>query len=341
MEQKIVVSGMTGFIAGHVVKLLLEKGYSVVGSARSDESANNFVSHLTQAGVPTKGLSWHLADLESDHGWAELCDGAQGLMHIASPFPLSQPKDRKGLVPQAVEGTLRVLEAARKAGVTHFVVTSSIVAMMYQDHLRRIGPVTIEPDMWTDLESPKLSAYIVSKTRAEQALWDWAKEHDLTQGVTTVNPGFVLGPSIGDRINTSQSVVRLMLNGSYPALPKVHYATIDVRDLAAIHVAALENPSLGGQRVLAAGKTLSMVDMARVLKATYPENNKIPTGTLPDWFIRLLSTFDNSIRSVLPDLGLIPQVDWENLEGQTGVSLRPIDKTIEDTAEFIRQHNLV
>jgi nucleoside-diphosphate-sugar epimerase len=212
--------------------------------------------------------------------------------------------------------------------------------MFYSAGRKKIQPVN--PEDWTDPEWKALSPYIVSKTRAEKALWEWARENAWEDKVVTVNPGFVLGPSLLPRVGTSVGVIKLILEGAYPAMPKVSYPVVDVRDVAKIHFAALERPETLGRRLLAAGEVKSMQDMAKILKAHFPEKGKkIPTGTLPNWFIRFLAVFDNSIRTVLPDLGVTPQPHSAYVKELTGVGFRPAAESVIDTAHSLLEHGLV
>jgi nucleoside-diphosphate-sugar epimerase len=340
MASKVLVTGISGYIAAQVAKTLLEKGYAVRGTVRSLSKSNLITEAFETQGIPTENLEFIEANLDQDEGWDQAFDGVEYLQHIASPFPISQPKDREALVPQAVGGTLRVLEAAKKAKVKKVVVTSSMVAMAYRGGRKKVHPV-LEED-WTDTEWKALSPYVVSKTRAEKALWAWAEENSWTSKIVTVNPGLVLGPSLLPRVGTSLGVIKLIMEGAYPALPKVSYAVVDVRDVALMQVAVLQGKKSNGRRLMAAGEVMSMQDMALLLKNHFPEKGKkIPTGTLPNWLIRFLSVFDNSIRSVLPDLGVAPEPHSAYVKELTGVGFRPAQESVIDSAKTLIDHKQV
>lgn len=338
MNQQVLLTGISGFIAKQIARELLTHGYRVRGTVRTPSRADEVRRALERAGVDTARLDFANADLLTDHGWMEAADGCDFVLHTASPLPIKQPRDREALVPQAREGTLRVLEAARASDVRRIVVTSSLVAMMYRAD--RPPRVTVSEHDWTDPEWGRLSAYIVSKTRAERAAWDWARTHDWEQRLTVINPGLVLGPSLDGRTGTSLKLIELFLEGAYPAVPDVSIPVVDVRDLAALHVKAMSAPAAAGRRLIAAGETLSLSDMGRILRDAFPRYaKKIPKRTLPDFLVRLGSLFDRALKSVTPDLGVVPVADSAYVTELTGVTNRPAAEAVRAAARSIIDHS--
>ncbi len=195
---------------------------------------------------------------------------------------------------------------------------------------------------WTDPEWSELSAYIVSKTRAEQAAWAWADEHDWHERLVVVNPGFVMGPPLNNRTGTSLDVIKLLIEGAYPAVPPVHFPIVDVRDLAALHREAMTTPEAAGRRLIGAHETLSMADMSRVLKEALPARaKKIPTAQLPAFVVRLMSFFDRSLRSVTPDLGVVPQAQSAYVTKLTGITFRPAHDSVREAGRALVERGLV
>lgn len=338
MEGRVLVTGVSGYIAKHVALELLNKGYDVRGTVRALDKAIQVKKSLEAAGGDISRLSFAAADLTKDEGWAEAADKCDGVMHVASPFPIAQPSNRNALTPEARGGVLRVLKAAKNAG--RVVITSSIAAMMYRPNRPPSFPVR-ETD-WTDATWSALSAYIVSKTEAEQAAWDAAVSGGYKHRVTTINPGLVLGPSLDDDIGASLEIIRLFLKGAYPAVPPASFPIVDVRDVAALHVKAMETPEASGRRLIAAGETLSLREIADVLREAFPDRaKKIPTRILPAWLVRVAAVFDRNLASVTPDLGAAPQAESDYVTEMTGVRFRPARETIVDAAGALEHVNVI
>ncbi len=332
MADKVLVTGVSGFIAKHATLQLLNKGYEVRGTIRALNKAVQVKKSLEEAGADVARLSFAAADLSSDEGWDDAAKGCDGVLHIASPFPISQPRDRHALVPAARDGARRVLKAASKAG--HIIMTSSLAAIMYR--AGRPADFTANENDWTDEDWKSCTPYIVSKTAAERAAWDAAVIGGFKHRLTTINPGLVLGPPLDDDIGASLDLIKLMMKGAYPALPNAAYPIVDVRDVAALHVAALENPQTGGRRLIAAADTLSLKEIANVLREAFPDYaKKIPTASLPDGVVRFMALFDRSIASVLPDLGVRPRAETAYVSELTGVSFRPAREAVIDAGRAL------
>ena len=335
---QVLVTGITGFIAKHVALELLKAGHEVRGTVRDLAKGARTRDSLAAAGGDIARLGFVEADLTSDAGWDEAVADCDYVQHLASPLPLKQPRDREALVPAAVGGVERVVSRALESGVKRVVQTSSIAAMMYRPGRSR--RFTINENDWTDPEWKALTAYLVSKTRSERALWALAASMNATDRVVAVNPGFVLGPPVDGEIGASLSAVELLLNGAYPALPPIAFPIVDVRDLAALHVAAMTVEGVGGRRLLGAGETLSMQDMARTLKADHPDR-RVPTAQLPGWLIRLLAGFDGTMRAILPDLDVWPIADSAYVEALTGVTFRPARDAVSAAGAALMEHGVV
>jgi len=332
MTDTVLVTGVSGFIAKYVAAALLKDGYAVRGTVRSMGRADAVRDSVVRMGADTTNLRFCEADLLADAGWDQALDGVRYVQHIASPFPMAQPKDREGLVPAARDGARRVLSAAMAADVERTVMTSSMVAMM--DRANRPAEVPVHKTDWTDAEWDKLSAYIVSKTRAERAAWDLVGE-DKSQ-LAVVNPGFVLGPAPDTDAATSLDLVKMLLTGAYPAMPPISFPCVDVRDVAALHVAAMTNADAGGRRLIAAGETLSLREMSAVLRTACPERaRKIPKWTLPTIVTRLAAMFDPNIRAAIPDLGVRPLPQSTYVTELTGVAFRPAAESVADAGRSL------
>lgn len=319
---RVLVTGISGFIAKHVALALLTSGYQVNGTVRLLNSADAVKKTLAGHGANVSHLTMFAADLTKPEGWREAVKGCRYVQHIASPFPIENVADREALVPTAREGALRVIDAALAEGADRIVMTSSMVAMMYRPN--RPAEFTVQEQDWTDAEWPQLSAYIVSKTRAERAAWEHVRSKGATGKLVVVNPGFVLGPALDKDIGTSLGVIELILKRKYPALPPTAFPIVDVRDLAAVHIKGMTAKDAGDRRLVASGDTLSLPDIAAILRRELgPAGRRVPTMTLPAFAVRAMALFDPALRSVLPDLGARPKADSAYVTAMTGISFRP------------------
>ena len=314
-----LITGVTGFIAKHIALRFLQDGWAVRGTLRNldraEEVRKALAPHLTEAALAR--LSFAVADLNEDAGWADAAEGAELLVHTASPFPLAQPKDASVLVRPAVEGTLRALRAAYAAGIRRAVVTSSTVAVI---NVTRAG-VQDESD-WCDLQAPGTSAYAMSKTMAERAAWDFVAKEAPDMALTCINPGLVLGPPLDRHFGTSLGVVDRILSGRDPMLPMIGFVCVDVRDVAEMHLRAALRMETAGKRYLAAAGYMTLPDIARVLKTAYPYR-RIPTRVAPLFVLRVLALFDASIRSLLPSVGKTFEVS--NARAKAEMAMRFIE----------------
>lgn len=326
MTDTVLVTGISGFIASHVAAKLLENGYAVRGTVRNKVKGQRIVESLKNAGSDVDRLELVEADLEKDEGWSEATRGCRYIQHIASPFPLEAPSNREALVPAARAGAQRVLEHGFSAGAERIVLTSSLVSMIGQPN--RGKQMVIEEDDWSDPDWKPLTAYPVSKTRAELSAWAYTKAQGIENRLTTVCPGVVFGPDIYKNGGASLGLLKALFSGDFPRSPKIAYPIIDVRDCASIHVSAMTAEKAAGRRLMAAGQTYWIQQIADILIEAYPNAEKLPKGTMPNFLVRLISLFDDRVKGILPDLGTFHQADMAYVSSITGVLPRPSKEAI-------------
>lgn len=331
----VLLTGVSGFIAKHVALKFLNAGYAVRGTLRrmdrADEVRAALAPYLTeQAG----DLSFVQTDLESDAGWADAFRGVAALVHTASPFPGTQPKDAASVIRPAVEGTERVLKAAAAAGVTRVVLTSSTVAVLNET---RFDALQDEAD-WCDIHLPTTTPYAKSKTLAERAAWEIAKARGLK--LTAINPGLVFGPPLDAQYGTSLALVERILKGRDPMMPPVGQPVVDVRDVAEMHLRALQRPETVGRRYIASSGSMAFVDMGRTLKAAYP-TRRIATREAPQVLVRLLALLDPSIRTILPKLGHLERVSNARAVKEMGIEFIAPKAALLASADWLVKHGRI
>jgi nucleoside-diphosphate-sugar epimerase len=289
---------------------------------------------------PAEQLTFAAADLEADAGWAEAVSGCDYVLHVASPFPSALPRHEDDLIRPARDGALRVLRASRDAGVKRVVLTSSYAAMGY-GHPPQARPFD-ETD-WTNLNDPHVAPYQKSKTIAERAAWDFIAQEGGALELATVNPVGVFGPVLGPDYSTSILLVKRMMDGSVPGMPRLSFGLVDVRDVADLHLRAMTDPAAKGQRFLAvAGPAMAAIDVARILKARLgPAGARTPTRQLPDWAVRLVGVFDAEVRQIVPELGKVQEASNEKARTLLGWAPRSNEEAIVATGESLVRLGLV
>lgn len=339
MGERVLVTGGSGFIGAHTIVQLLQAGHEVTTTIRSPAREREVRDVVSAGGADGSKIRFAFADLEKDDGWADAVAGQTYVLHVASPFPPAAPKDENELIVPAREGTLRVLKASKAAGVKRVVVTSSMAAIAYGHAKSARGPYT-EAD-WTNVEGGDVRAYVKSKTIAERAAWDWARANGLE--MATVNPSAVLGPLLGRDYSTSIELVKKLMEGAMPGSPRVGFMIVDVRDVADLHLRAMTNPAAAGERFLAcSGDFMWMQDVARVLRAEMgAAARKVPSGTVPDWMVRMLSNLDPVVKQIVPELGRERPCSSEKAQRMLGWAPRTPGEAILSTARSLNDLGLV
>jgi nucleoside-diphosphate-sugar epimerase len=341
----ILVTGGSGFIGGHLILQLLKQGHMVRTTVRSLSREADVRKSLTDAGADASKLSFFAADLTADDGWPAAVAGCTCVHQVASPFPLAMPKHEDELIVPAREGTLRVLRAARDAKVARVVLTSSFAAVGY-GYARDDTRVFTEED-WSVIDGSQgvaVPPYQKSKVIAERAAWDFIKSEGGSLELAVVNPVGVFGPVIGNDVGTSVQIVKKLLDGSVPGCPQVSFGAVDVRDIADLHIRAMNDPKAKGERFLGVDDTgvVSFLDIAKIIKAKRPDDaKKVPTMQLPNWVMRVVAVFDPSVRLIIPELGRTLEISNNKAKSVLGWTPRSTEESILDTVDSLVQRGLV
>ena len=339
MAGTVFVSGGSGYIAGETIRQLLGKGWTVHTSVRN--LAREAELRLQLGGTP-ETLKFFAADLMSDAGWAEAMAGCSHVCHMASPFPAGVPKDENDLIVPAREGALRALRFAKAAGVTRFVMTSSAAAIAY-GHPE--GKTQYDENDWTNVDAPGVQPYVKSKTIAERAARDWVESEGGGIEYCAVCPVLVLGPVQGADFAASVEPVQRLLDGSVPALPEVGFSIVDLRDIAALHVLALEAPAdkvKDGRFLGCSGPVFKFADVAKVLRdALGPQARKVPTRRMPAWGVRVLALFMPAAKQLLGEVGRTRATSSAHAQSVLGWQPRPPEQSIIDCARSLIEHGVV
>ena len=336
----VLVTGGTGFLGGWCVASLLDRGYAVRTTVRDLAREGDVRAAVAAAGAEgDERLSVVAADLRDDAGWPDAVAGCTHVLHVASPFPPAQPKDPDELIVPARDGALRVLRASLEAGVERIVLTSSVAAVRNGGPPRN-GSAYTEED-WTDGDNASLAPYTRSKTIAERAAWDLAAERGATDRLAVVNPGAIIGPVLSNDRSFSLELIERLMKGAMPALPRLGFSLVDVRDVAALELLAMTSPDAAGKRLIATDQFLWMAEIAAILRDRLGEDAaKVPTRVAPNLLIKAVGIFDSSVRSFTGDLGKRTEFSSQRAR-DLGWTPRPVGDSIVETARSLRAHGVV
>ena len=337
----VLVTGASGFVGKWTLVELLRRGYPVRGTVRSIAGKADQIRQAARAEAGSDSLDrleLVEVDLLDDAGWADAMRGVSAVMHVATVIRGDEPKDASLVVRPAMEGTARALRFAKEADIRRIVLTSSIATVGY-GHGHTTGRRVYDETYFTNLENMRWTwAYCIGKTKAERAAWDYAKEHGLE--LTSIHPGAIIGPALDADASISIGLVTGLLDGATPALPTNGFSIIDVRDVAEMHVAALESPEAIGQRYLATAEYMPFPAVADVLREAYPAH-RVTARIVPDWIIRMLAVFGGPTRQIINDIGNEKVFDGSKGERLLGRSYIPARQSILDTAEAALKLGLI
>ena len=336
MADRVFVSGGSGYIAGYLIRQLVQQGWAVHTTVRDLAREAQLRGLLA---VDNARLTVFAADLTRDAGWAKALQGCSHVAHVASPLPGNWVKKPDDLIVPARDGALRVLRAARSAGVRRFVMTSSVAAIVYG---RGRGVHHFSEADWTPGNFAGASPYTLSKTLAERAARDWVAREGGGIEFCSVNPAVVLGPVWGADYSSSIALVKKLLNGNMPGCPDLGFGVVDVRDVADLHLRALVAPGMAGERFIASGPFLKVIEIARILRQQLGDRaRRVPTRKLPDLVVRAAALFDPLLRTAVSELGAERHTDPGHAREVLGWVARPVEQTLIDTAKSLIERGLV
>jgi nucleoside-diphosphate-sugar epimerase len=340
-RESVLVTGGSGFVAAQCILQLLNAGYHVRTTVRSMARQEDVLEMLKHGEASNlDNLTFAVANLTADEGWTSAVDGCDYVLHVASPFPPGAPKHEDDLIVPAREGTLRVLRAARDAGVKRVVVTSSFAAIGY-GHPPSDKPFTEES--WSNPEGGDISPYAKSKTLAERAAWNFIKTEGGSLELATINPTAIFGPVIGKNLAASVQLVQRMLKGQVPGCPQLMFGVVDVRDVADLHLRAMTDPKANGERFLAVSPpSMTVMEIAQTLRNKMGDaGQSAPTRLIPNFLIRLGGLVSTNLSLMALELGKTKNIDNAKAKRVLGWDPRSSEEAIVATAESLIKLGLV
>ncbi|KAM1974182.1 hypothetical protein ACFX15_039116 [Malus domestica] len=312
----LCVTGGSGYIASWLVKLLLQKGYTVKATVR-DPNDPKKTEHLLSLDGAKDRLHLFKADLLEEGSFNAVVDGCEGVFHTASPVLFSATDPQAELIDPAVNGTLNVLKSCVKFPTVKRVVITSSMATVMMSGKPLASDVVVDETWYSDpLVCEKYKQwYMVSKTLAEKAAWEFAKGNEID--LVTIHPGFVIGPLLQPTLNLTVEPIQKLITGTLRTKPTVsNFRFVDVRDVASAHIQAFAVPSASGRYCLV-GHVADTFEVLKILRELYPT-------LLPEKF-EIGNTSDPKY-----------QVSSEKAKG-LGVSFLPLEITLRDTVESLKE----
>lgn len=343
-SKPILVTGASGYVASWIVKYLLEGGYTVHGTVREKQDTQK-VAHLINLDESSPGtLNLFEADLLNQGAFADAMQGCELVIHTASPFQLRVKDPQKQLIEPALEGTRNVLQSVNEIdSVKKVVLTSSVVAVMgdavdiedTEDHI-------FTEDHWNLSSDLNHQPYAYSKTLAEKEAWRINQNQDRWH-LVTINPGFILGPSLSNRVDSySTNFVKSLVDGTFKSgMPSIYFGFVDVRDVAQAHIKAglMEHPS---GRHITVSETLPMLEVARFIQSFFGKKYPIPKRELPAWLMYFLGPLQGfSWRYLRRNLAYVYEFDNSYSIQDLNLEYRPVQETIVDQVKDLEDRGLI
>ncbi len=334
--KKILVTGGTSYIGKHCIAQLLEKNYEVRTTVRDIKKSDLIKSDIEKHLKKDIKLDVFEADLLEDKGWNEAISGCDAIIHIAGPFPIGYDGSEKDLTGPHEDGAMRVFKFAKDNGVNRIVLTSSIASVWMDSNIDDTIEY-IDEKSWTDLSNHSVDAYSKGKTLKEKAAWNFVKKNESIK-LTTILPSVVLGPSIGHPVRRGSMEFFLMLiNKEMPVAPPLKMGIVDVRDVAKMHIAALENEESIGKRIIVTENTYWVKDVCKMLNDL---GHNAPTFSPPVFLVKFMANFDKTIKPIKSLLGIDLSFNTNPARSILNYDPIPVKQTIKDTSDYMKLYEV-
>ena len=335
--ETVLVTGGTGFIGLHCLQQLLDKGYKVRTTLRSESRKQEVMEAMKKHSSNCENLEFFIADLLNDDGWKEAVEGSKYVLHVASPFFLGEPENEDVFIKPAVEGTLRVLKACADSEVQKVVLTSSFAAVGY-GHSREKEVYTEED--WSSVDG-EISPYAKSKTLAEKAAWDFVEnlEESKKFELTVINPVAVTGPMLTSDIGSSNDFLLKLISGSMPACPKIHMGYIDVRDVAKAHIFSMTEEKTNGERIIVSENEMFFAEVGKTLNEA--GFKKSPTKEMPNFLVKIMSLFVGELKTLLSALNRKGDIDKTKAKSFFNWDYISTEQSVTETAQQLQDMGLI
>ena len=346
-KKPVLVTGATGYVAGWVVKELLDKGLTVHAAVRDPENKKK-ISHLDALAENSKGnIKYFKSDLLKEGSYAEAMKDCELVFHTASPFTSNYKDPQKDLIDPAVKGTRNVLEQANLTASVKRVVLTSSCAAIYTDakDIEDTPNGILTEEVWNTTASLTHQPYSYSKTLAEKEAWKICEGQNKWD-LVVINPSFVLGPALNPTFSSSESIsiLKQLGDGSFKTgVPNLGIGVVDVRDVALAHYQAGYTPEAKGRHITSAHNS-SMLEIAEILYKNFGENYPIPKSKLPKWLVMIVGPMVNKAltrKYIKRNVNVPWKADNSKIKKSLGIKFRPLEETLVDSFRSLIDHDII
>ncbi|MCB9225342.1 MAG: NAD-dependent epimerase/dehydratase family protein [Crocinitomicaceae bacterium] len=346
-SKPVLVTGATGFVAGWIVKKLLDEGLTVHAAVRNPDNKEK-IKHLDELAANAPGsIKYFKSDLLEKGSYADAMEGCELVFHTASPFVLDVKDPQKDLIDPAVKGTENVLEQANHTSSVKRVVLTSSCAAIYTDTVdtEKAPGGRITEEIWNNTASLDYQPYSYSKTLAENKAWEIAKAQDRWD-LVVINPSFVMGPALNPKTTTSESyrVLKQMGSGAMKmGIPNIGFGVIDVRDLAEAHFKAGFTPSAHGRNIIS-GHNTNLVEMVKPIHAKYGKQYPMSARALPKWMVWTFGPMlDKALERKYISRNVNHKFTADNSKAvkELGLQFRPLDQTMVESFDALVENKII
>ncbi|MBK8557468.1 MAG: NAD-dependent epimerase/dehydratase family protein [Lewinellaceae bacterium] len=340
-SKPVLVTGATGYVAGWLVKQLLEAGFTVHAAVRNPDNTQK-LEHLNAIAAAAPGkILYFKSDLLMPGSYAKAMEGCELIFHTASPFTSNFKDAQKELIDPAVLGTKNVLDQANKTPSVKRIVLTSSCAAIYTDaaDLEQTPNGVFTEDVWNTSASLDYQPYSYSKTLAEKEAWKMSEQQSQWD-LVVVNPSFVMGPFLNSETGTSESLALLKQLGDGTmkmGAPNLGIGVVDVRDLAEAHFKAGFTPEAKGRHIIS-GHNSSFLELAQILHEQYGDKYPVPKTALPKWLLMLVGPMVNKALSrnfIRKNVNLPWKADNTKSVDSLGLYYRPLKETMVDSFQSL------
>lgn len=342
----VLVTGATGYVAGWLVKRLLEEGMTVHAAVRNPDKIEKH-AHLDAIAAQTNGrIKYFASDLLKENSYAEAMEGCELVYHTASPFVMDVKDPQRDLIDPAVKGTQNVLDTANQIPSVKRVVLTSSCAAIYTDAIdcEQAPNGVLTEAIWNSTSSLEYQPYYYSKMLAEQKAWEINKAQSQWD-MATINPSLVLGPSLNPKQVTSESfnILRQLGDGTMKmGVPKMGLGLVDVRDVAEAHFQAGFHPKASG-RYITSGHNTDFLELSEALLPKYGADYPLPKKAMPKWLLMLIGPMANKLftrKFVRNNVNIPWQADNSKIKNELGIRFRSIETTMSDSFQHMIDEGL-